>query len=82
MDGKKPVGIPGGLESLELEHLDGDGERVSWGVNGGRAFVAVDQPGRYRFSLPKLPGYAALPPQVVELTGPEPLLHVVPLVAE
>ncbi len=68
-DGNERVPLPGGLPSLadKLEHLDGDGGYFGYAVESGKHYLLLDQPGRYRVTLPRIPGYRPIPDPVVEV---------------
>ncbi|MEQ8766824.1 MAG: hypothetical protein RL885_23120 [Planctomycetota bacterium] len=80
-DGERRVPFPG-LSTLDLKHLDGDGKRSGFGMQGGAPVVIVDRPGRYRFEVPKIEGYAPIEPQVIEIIDPKRLVHIIELVRE
>lgn len=78
--GQDLLPVPGGLMQVTFEPLEGDGQRVAFGLRDGREFVQLDSPGRYRFTVDTPPGFLEIPPQVVEVGGAGVTEHVIRLV--
>ena len=77
-DGETPVPFPDGYYPMP-KHQGGEGELLftSSGSQGFR--TALSEPGSYTFELPPVPGFEAIPPQIIHVVRDDETTWRVPL---